>query len=72
MYTVLYSRRPVVVEREIPMKKIMILAFAVALGAFVLSASAACSSCGGGKDKKAGGSCGSTNTTEQAQGGAAK
>jgi hypothetical protein len=54
------------------MKKIMILAFAVALGAFVLSASATCGSCGGGKDKKAGGCCGSTNTTEQTQGGAAK
>lgn len=55
------------------MKKIMILAFAVALGAFVLSASAgSCGSCGGGKDKKAGGSCGATNATGQAQGGAAK
>lgn len=56
------------------MKKLMmVLACAVAMGAFVLSASAACSSCGGGKGKKAGGSCGgNTNQAEQAQGGAAK
>jgi len=57
------------------MKKLMmVLACAVAMGSFVLSASAAsCGSCGGGKDKKAGGSCGgNTNQAEQAQGGAAK
>ncbi len=58
------------------MKKLMmVVACAVAMGAFVLSASAAsCGSCGGGKGKKAaGGSCGGgTNQAEQAQGGAAK
>jgi hypothetical protein len=63
------------VERKNPMKKIMMVAAcAVAMGAFVLSASAAsCGSCGGGKGKKAqGGNCGGTNQAEQAQGGVAK